>query len=176
MVPATSTEAARVEAEAASGPMDWGALSPEILQQVTALFGLAGQFCAHATFQSGKAISNLQVGARLSRATIPTARLVCTAWAAGIALGVTHLRPRLTGASGPRRLGMQSQYGAAGAQWGHFSDCCPTQQQLPDCQCLALAGTWPSSQHVARRACLAQHEGPGERRLPQRHGPGSAAA
>ena len=42
----------------------------------------------------------MQVGARLSQATIPVARLVCTAWAAGIALGVTRLRPRLTGASG----------------------------------------------------------------------------
>ena len=49
----------------------------------------------------------MQVGARLSQAAIPTARLVCTAWAAGIALGVTHLRPRLTGASGTQLVMLQ---------------------------------------------------------------------
>ena len=49
------------------------------------------------------------MGARLSRPTIPAARLVCTAWAAGIALGVTHLRPRLTGASGTHRLMLRWQ-------------------------------------------------------------------
>ncbi len=69
---------------------------------------------------SGKLNSTLQVGARLSRATIPSARLVCTAWAAGIALGVTHLRPRLTGASGPHRLVLRSQCEAPGAMRGRF--------------------------------------------------------
>ena len=36
MMSAESPEVPRDEAEAASGPTDWGALSPEILQQATA--------------------------------------------------------------------------------------------------------------------------------------------
>ena len=45
-------------------------------------------------------VRTVQVGAKLDQRYIPQARLVCSAWASGIALGITHLRPRLTGASG----------------------------------------------------------------------------
>ena len=42
----------------------------------------------------------LQVGECLDLRGVATARLVCTSWSSGIALGVTHLRPKLTGAAG----------------------------------------------------------------------------
>ena len=41
-----------------------------------------------------------QVGKALEYPDVAAARLVCTAWSTGIALGVTHLRPKLSGING----------------------------------------------------------------------------
>lgn len=51
-----------------------------------------------------------QVGRLLDHPDMAAARLVCTAWSTGIALGVTHLRPKLSGING-KGLGLSRGVG-----------------------------------------------------------------